>query len=121
MKDTFSFGIKTFDQLYPICPDGFHRSQVLYLVLKGIKRLLGNPDGVALPHGARSGYDPFVLRDTPNDPVCSVNILYLNVSDLATTLPDATIHLHVETERSRQRISQGLLRGIRPRASSSSR
>jgi hypothetical protein len=55
-KDNFVFSIKSNDKVYPICPDGLNRSQVLYLALMGLKRVLGVSDGVALPHGARCGY-----------------------------------------------------------------
>jgi len=67
VKDKFIFAIKTNDELFPVCPDGFHRSQILYLVLKGIKRLLGVSTGVNLPHGAKSGYDPWIMEDNPED------------------------------------------------------
>ena len=53
------------DALYPVCPTGLHHSQVLYLVLRGIKRALGehhhktHADGgegaVFAPHGALHG------------------------------------------------------------------
>jgi len=49
--------------LYPVCTDGFLRSQVLYLVLQAVKRRLGTTKGVNPPHGALSGYDPFILND----------------------------------------------------------
>jgi hypothetical protein len=66
-KDNFVFGIKTFDNLFPVCPDGLNRSQILYLVLMGIKRVLGVNEGLNLPHGARSGFDPFPIKDDPTD------------------------------------------------------
>jgi hypothetical protein len=77
----FTIGIKSTDECFPvsllispiskhitsqtsivftilqICPDGLGRSQVMHLVLKGIKRAIGTSTGVALPHGAESGYD----------------------------------------------------------------
>ncbi len=65
-KDDFKFSIKTHDRVYPVCPDGLHRSQVLYLVMKGIKRILGVKEGVYLPHGALHGYDPLVYDESPN-------------------------------------------------------
>lgn len=65
-KDDFKFSIKTHDRVYPVCPDGLHRSQVLYLVMKGIKRMLGVKEGVYLPHGALHGYDPLVCDESPN-------------------------------------------------------
>lgn len=65
----FKFGIRASDLLFPVCPDGLNRSQILYLVLNGIKRVLGCPNSVAWPHGCRRGFDPFVLTD---DQVCSL-------------------------------------------------
>jgi hypothetical protein len=65
-KDDFKFSIKTHDRVYPVCPDGLHRSQVLYLVMKGIKRILGVKEGVYLPHGALHGFDPLVYDENPN-------------------------------------------------------
>lgn len=67
-RDSFNFAILTNDRIFPICPDGLIRSQILYLVLQGIKRKLGVSTGVELPHGARSGYDPYLLQDHPTDP-----------------------------------------------------
>ena len=66
-RDNFSFSILTNDRIFPTCPDGLLRSQVLYLVLQGIKRKLGVATGVELPHGARRGFDPFVLTDHATD------------------------------------------------------
>jgi hypothetical protein len=68
-RDSFNFAILTNDRLFPICPDGLIRSQILYLVLQGIKRKLGVSTGLELPHGARSGFDPYVLQDHANDPL----------------------------------------------------
>ena len=65
-KDDFKFSIKAHDKVYPVCPDGLHRSQVLYLVMKGLKRILGVKEGVYLPHGALHGFDPLVYDDSPN-------------------------------------------------------
>lgn len=67
MQDTFTFSILTHDRIFPVCPDGLIRSQILYLVLQGIKRKLGVSAGVELPHGARFGFDPFVLTDHATD------------------------------------------------------
>lgn len=66
-RDAFTFSILTNDRIFPSCPDGLLRSQVLYLVLQGIKRKLGLSTGVELPHGARRGFDPFVLTDHATD------------------------------------------------------
>jgi hypothetical protein len=66
-RDSFNFAILTSDRLFPICPDGLIRSQVMYLVLQGIKRHLGVSTGLELPHGARFGYDPFVAQDHSTD------------------------------------------------------
>lgn len=54
-KDAFSLAIRSNDKVFPICPDGLNRSQVLYLALLGLKRVLGMSEGVQLPHGARCG------------------------------------------------------------------
>eukprot|EP01124_Arcella_intermedia_P022076 TRINITY_DN3209_c0_g1_i1.p1 TRINITY_DN3209_c0_g1~~TRINITY_DN3209_c0_g1_i1.p1 ORF type:complete len:450 (+),score=149.82 TRINITY_DN3209_c0_g1_i1:57-1352(+) len=62
-KDNFFFGITETDELYPVCTDGLTRSQIMYLVLMGIKRKLGTTRGVAIPHGALSGFDPFIKED----------------------------------------------------------
>jgi hypothetical protein len=40
-RDNFKFGIHYSDECFPVCPDGFFRSQMMYLVLRGIKRVLG--------------------------------------------------------------------------------
>lgn len=67
LKDSFNFAIATNDRLFPVCPDGLLRSQIMYLVLQGIKRKLGVSAGLELPHGARRGFDPFVLSDHETD------------------------------------------------------
>eukprot|EP01130_Rhizamoeba_saxonica_P007155 TRINITY_DN2883_c0_g1_i2.p1 TRINITY_DN2883_c0_g1~~TRINITY_DN2883_c0_g1_i2.p1 ORF type:complete len:406 (-),score=93.85 TRINITY_DN2883_c0_g1_i2:68-1285(-) len=59
--DDFTFAIKPSDIIFPICPDGLHRSQVLYLVLQGIKRMTGSTEGIISPHGSIRGYDPYSL------------------------------------------------------------
>ena len=58
-KDNFHIGIRASDIIYPICPDGLYRSQVLHTALLGVKRLMGTTDGVNLPHGASNGFDPY--------------------------------------------------------------
>jgi len=63
-RDGFNFAILSHDRLFPVCPDGLIRSQILYLVLQGVKRKLGMSTGVELPHGARFGFDPFILQDS---------------------------------------------------------
>jgi len=62
LKDNFIIGIKPSDRIFAICPDGLHRSQILYIVLLGLKRLLGNEENVFLPHGALFGFDPFAIQ-----------------------------------------------------------
>jgi len=56
----FQFGIYESDLCYPVCTDGLNRSQILYLLLQGIKRSLGIPEGkenIVPPHGALFGFD----------------------------------------------------------------
>ncbi len=43
--------------LLQVCLDGLGRSQILYLVLSGVKRSLNTESGVNLPHGSEFGYD----------------------------------------------------------------
>jgi hypothetical protein len=58
-----SFGVRPTDVLFPMCPDGENRSQVMYQVLTAVKRAMGSRDPsstVMLPHGAVNGFDPYV-------------------------------------------------------------
>lgn len=66
-RDSFNFAILTNDRVFPICTDGLIRSQILYLVLQAIKRKLGVQTGLELPHGARYGFDPYLLQDHTTD------------------------------------------------------
>ena len=57
------FGLRPTDVLFPICHAGQNRSQVMYQVLLGLRRAMGatNPaDRVVAPHGALTGFDPYV-------------------------------------------------------------
>jgi len=78
-RDNFKIGILPSDLLYPICSDGLIRSQILYLVLLGIKRMIGTESGVNKPHGANFGFDPFILED-------SQQYDFLSVEDFNTRL-----------------------------------
>jgi cell fate (sporulation/competence/biofilm development) regulator YlbF (YheA/YmcA/DUF963 family) len=61
-RDNFCLSVRPHDRILPVCADGLHQSQILYLVLKGLKRVLGVREGICLPHGALGGYDPFILE-----------------------------------------------------------
>eukprot|EP01114_Cavostelium_apophysatum_P006063 TRINITY_DN1726_c0_g1_i1.p1 TRINITY_DN1726_c0_g1~~TRINITY_DN1726_c0_g1_i1.p1 ORF type:complete len:535 (-),score=138.85 TRINITY_DN1726_c0_g1_i1:50-1654(-) len=54
----FTLAIFQDDILYPVDHNGLSQSQILYLVLKGVKRSLGTEAGVELPHGTELSYDP---------------------------------------------------------------
>lgn len=61
--DAFRVGVRASDQVLPVCHEGVNRSQVLHVLLRGIKRALTGDTsgpGVFSPHGAESGYDPHV-------------------------------------------------------------
>lgn len=60
------------DYCIPICHEGMNRSQVLYLNLVALKKILGvdphGVGGVCLPHGAESGFDPYqAYKDLEDD------------------------------------------------------
>jgi hypothetical protein len=59
----FSVHIRPEDFIIPICHEGMNRSQVLYLVLHGLKRgyTLPGQERVCVPHGAESGFDPHAV------------------------------------------------------------
>lgn len=58
------FPIFSSDRLIPICDDGMVLSQVLYVLLLGLKDKLDGKPFVKEPHGMTYGYD----RDNPEDP-----------------------------------------------------
>jgi len=72
-------GIHEKDKLFPVCSDGLGNSQILYLVLKGVKRTLGVNTGINLPHGAIYGYD------VPDEEEESKKFVPYNSSDGSST------------------------------------
>ena len=69
IPNDFKLHIKPNDFVIPICHEGLNRSQVLKLVLAGVKRQTYRLSGtipstselhVAFPHGAESGFDPYL-------------------------------------------------------------
>jgi hypothetical protein len=62
---SWSFALRSADFVLPACHEGMNRSQVLYLVLQGLRRVYASnePVRVAVPHGAESGYDPHAAYD----------------------------------------------------------
>lgn len=61
----WAFHLRSQDFVLPACHEGMNRSQVLYLVLQGLRRVCATnePVRVAVPHGAESGYDPHAAYD----------------------------------------------------------
>ena len=56
-----SIGIRPSDVVFPVCHAGENRSQAMHRVLVALKRAQGADLGtVVAPHGALSGYDPYV-------------------------------------------------------------
>jgi len=64
-KSKFVFSLTSRDLLLPVCHEGMNRSQVLHLVLQGLRRVYANDEvvRVAVPHGAESGFDPHDAYD----------------------------------------------------------
>lgn len=50
------------DVAVPICHEGMNRSQILYLALHAFKKRCNVDITIARPHGAESGFDPYVDR-----------------------------------------------------------
>eukprot|EP01125_Pyxidicula_operculata_P018518 TRINITY_DN6577_c0_g1_i4.p2 TRINITY_DN6577_c0_g1~~TRINITY_DN6577_c0_g1_i4.p2 ORF type:complete len:410 (-),score=80.31 TRINITY_DN6577_c0_g1_i4:69-1298(-) len=105
-QDDFKFAIKPNDTLLPICADGLRRSQVLYLVLQGMKRKLGVEKGVHLPHGALHGYDPFVIKDHPKDIMQQYKFLSEEVVDSMEENLGNTVFYNTFGMRRSQRFGQ---------------
>lgn len=63
-NEKFRMAIDPDDFLIPICHEGMNRSQVLALVFAAIKKYQHTDSSsyptVSLPHGAESGFDPYV-------------------------------------------------------------
>jgi len=56
------------DMVYPICHEGINRSQILYFVLRELKKVMGaDTNTVFLPHGAESGFDPHTGYENLNE------------------------------------------------------
>jgi hypothetical protein len=64
----FKVHIRPEDFVLPACHEGMNRSQVMYLVLQGLKRgyVLPGMERIGLPHGAESGFDPYQAYENVN-------------------------------------------------------
>ena len=61
----FVFPLSSKDFVLSACHEGMNRSQILYLVMQGLRRVYAanEPVRVAVPHGAESGFDPHTAYD----------------------------------------------------------